>query len=288
MSLELWRQVFQPIRRVHDHPETRDLGPPVEAGLNAGVIRSHGDSSAKSELSETDCRSLRGPLALVRAHGSCGHEYRKRLPSPYRTGNVDGHLKQRDFGGSPRFCRNRSLSHCMAPVAGFLSQGHCRACRPAARIPRCSSGRSGPGTRIRRLPCALPVLGAVSLPHRRVLSSPCRPRRLCRSPGRMPGRHRERERCGAGRSLANPRRRTRTSRSRGPNSRALSGISASGSSPLPRRTVCATGRLFNCKRCRRVVLCRSCDRGQDYCSRDVQRTVPEREAPRGAASASST
>ena len=69
-----------------------------------------------------------------------------------------------------------------------------------------------------------------------------------------------------------PRRRTRTSRSRGPNSRALSGIFASGSTPLERGTVCdeacETGRLFNCKRCRRqVVICRSCDRGQAYCSR---------------------
>ena len=68
-----------------------------------------------------------------------------------------------------------------------------------------------------------------------------------------------------------PRRRTRTSRSRGPNSRALSGIFASGSTPLKRWTVCdkasGTGRLFNCKRCRRqVVICTSCDRGQAYCS----------------------
>ena len=69
-----------------------------------------------------------------------------------------------------------------------------------------------------------------------------------------------------------PRRRTRTSRSRGPNSRALSGIFASGSTPLERGTVCdkacETGRLFNCKRCRRqVVICRHCDRGQAHCSR---------------------
>ena len=35
-----------------------------------------------------------------------------------------------------------------------------------------------------------------------------------------------------------PRRRTRTSRSRGPNSRAFSGISASGATPLSRR-MCA-------------------------------------------------
>lgn len=49
-----------------------------------------------------------------------------------------------------------------------------------------------------------------------------------------------------------PRGRTRTSRPRGPNSRALSGIFASGSNPLKRRSVydkgCRTGRLFNCNR----------------------------------------
>ena len=63
---------------------------------------------------------------------------------------------------------------------------------------------------------------------------PCRPRRFCRGLGRMLGRHRERERCGAGQSLTtSPGHRTRTSRSRGPNSRALSGILASGSTPAP-------------------------------------------------------
>ena len=110
-----------------------------------------------------------------------------------------------------------------------------------------------------------PVVGSCFVLHR--------PRHLCRRLGRMVGRHRRKERCGAGQSFDDqPRRRTRTSRPRGPNSRALSGIFASGSTPLERGTVCdkacGTGRLFNCKRCRRqVVLCRSCNRGQAYCSR---------------------
>ena len=29
---------------------------------------------------------------------------------------VDGDLKQRDFGGSPRFCRNRFSTCCMVPI----------------------------------------------------------------------------------------------------------------------------------------------------------------------------
>ena len=70
----------------------------------------------------------------------------------------------------------------------------------------------------------------------------------------------------------------------GPNSRALSGILASGSTPLKRGTVCGTGRLFNCRRCRQqVVICRSCERGQAYCSRAcsaLSREERRREARR--------
>ena len=41
-------------------------------------------------------------------------------------GAVDGGVKWRDFGGSPRFCLNRFLSHGTAPVVGLLLWDSCR------------------------------------------------------------------------------------------------------------------------------------------------------------------
>ncbi len=107
-------------------------------------------------------------------------------------------------------------------------------CRPASCVLCRRGGRCAPEGRIRGPSRTLGAVADRSLPHRRILL-PCQLRRLCRGLGRMLGRHRRKERCGAGQSFDDkPRRRTRTSRSRGPNSRALSGIFASGSTPLGR------------------------------------------------------
>ena len=98
----------------------------------------------------------------------------------------------------------------------------------------------------------------------------CHRRLRCRGPAQvsMINRYRRTERCGAGQISQITRHRTRTSWSRGPSSWLLSGNFPFGSTPLLRRRVCSTGRLFNCQRCRKqVVICTACDRGQRYCSR---------------------
>ena len=131
--------------------------------------------------------------------------------------------------------------------------------------------------------CAAALPESFSLP----IVGSCRPgpgrRRLCRGPGRMLGRHRKKERCGAGQSLATRPGAAPERDGRGDRTPVhCQAFRRPGPPPLPRRTVCTTGRLFNCKRCRsQVIICRSCDRGQVYCSKACSarsRTERRREA----------